>query len=623
MKPGRLFLCFFLLVVSLTSAYGAVTVAVHPVRAPLTLTQPQQFTATVANTTNHGVVWAVDGITGGNSTVGTISTSGLYHPPSAKGTHKITAKSVVQATAIGTATAWVTDYPGMMTYHADKFRSGVNSQELALTPSTVNKNTFGKLFSRSVDGQLYGQPLYVANLTIAGAKHNVVYVATEHDSVYAFDADGKLTAPFWQHSFINPSAGVTTAPKTSISLIAPEIGITSTPVIDPATSTIYVAATTSEHGAIVHRLHALSLTTGAEKFGGPIVIQGSVPGSYPGVAVNGRVPFIPKQHLQRPALLFLNGNVYISYGSLGDAKPYNGWMFAYSAQGTNVLHQVAIFCSSPNHGESAIWQSGGGPAADTQGNMFIGIANGTFDLNTGGSDAGDSVLKLALQSGALARLDYFTPFDQAQMNANDIDLGSGGPMLPPFQSGAASPNLVITGGKDGKLYLINRDNMGKFNSTANQNVQTLVITRPDPTGGIFATPAVFNSALYIGGVNDTLKMFTFSRGLLSTAPTAQSVTTYKFPGTTPMVSGSGTANGIVWTLQNDAFVGGSGGAANQSGPTILHAYNAVNLQELYNSTQAGTRDTAGPAIKFTVPTVANGRVYVGTSNQLDVFGLLP
>jgi hypothetical protein len=623
MKSGRLFRYFFLLVVSLTSAYGAVTVAVHPVRAPLTLTQPQQFTATVANTTNHGVVWAVDGITGGNSTVGTISTSGLYHPPSAKGTHKITAKSVVQATAIGTATAWVTDYPGMMTYHADKFRSGVNSQELALTPSTVNKNTFGKLFSRSVDGQLYGQPLYVANLTIAGAKHNVVYVATEHDSVYAFDADGKIAAPFWQHSFINPSAGVTTVPKTSISLIAPEMGITSTPVIDPATSTIYVAATTSEHGAIVHRLHALSLTTGAEKFGGPIVIQGSVPGSYPGVAVNGRVPFITKQHLQRPALLFLNGNVYISYGSLGDAKPYNGWMFAYSAQGTNVLHQVAIFCTSPNKGESAIWQSGGGPAADTQGNMFIGIANGTFDLNTGGSDAGDSVLKLALQSGALARLDYFTPFDQAQMNADDADLGSGGPMLPPFQSGAAAPNLVVTGGKDGKLYLINRDNMSKFNATANQNVQTLVVTRPDPTGGIFGTPAVFNSALYIGGINDTLKMFIFSRGLLSTAPTAQSVTTYRFPGTTPMVSGNGTANGIVWALQNDAFVGGTGGSANQSGPTILHAYNAANLQELYNSTQAGTRDQAGTAIKFTVPTVANGRVYVGTANQLDVFGLLP
>jgi hypothetical protein len=617
-----LFVAFFFLC-SLVPAFAAVTVAVHPVRAPLTLTQTQQFTATVANTTNHGVVWAVDGITGGNSTVGTITTSGFYRPPATVGTHKITAKSVVQASAVGAATAWITNYPGMMTYHADKFRSGVNSQELALTPSTVNKTNFGKLFSRSVDGQIYGQPLYVANLTISGAKHNVVYVVTEHDSVYAFDADGKITTPFWHHSFINPSAGVTTIAKPSQSLIAPEMGITSTPVIDPATNTIYVAATTSENGTVVHRLHALSLTTGAEQLGGPIVIQGSVPGSYPGVAVNGRVPFIPKQHLQRPALLFFAGNVYISYGSLGDAKPYNGWLFAYSAQGTGALHQVGIFCTSPNQGTAAIWQSGGGPTADAQGNIFIGTGNGPFNLNTGGADAGDTVMRLAMQSGALVRLDYFTPSDEAQMNANDVDLGSGGPMMPPTQTGAAAPNLVVTGGKDGKLYLINRANMGQFNASANSNVQTLVVTRPDPVGGIFGTPTVFNGALYVGAVNDTVKKFTFASGLLSTAPAAQSVTTYKFPGTTPMVSGNGTANGIVWTLQNDQFVGGADGAANQPGPTILHAYNAANLQELYNSTQAGTRDQAGPAIKFTAPTVANGRVYVGTSNQLDVFGLLP
>src|SRR5690348_7393460 len=460
MNSGRsvrsLFLLFQLCLWS-SNAIAAVGVTVHPARAPLTLTQPQQFTAMVANTTNHAVTWAVDGITGGNATVGTISSSGLYHPPGKRGTHKITARSVAQPTAVGLATVWVTDYPGMFTYHADKFRSGVNLQEFALTSATVKSSSFGKLFSRAVDGQIYAQPLHVANLTIAGSKHNVVFVATEHSSVYAFDADGRTTAPFWHRSFINPAAGITTIAKPANALIAPEISISSTPVIDIATSTLYVAVSTSEHGVIVHRLHALSLATGAEKFRGPIAIQGSVPGSYAPLVVNGRVPFVPQQHLQRPALLLLNGNVYIAYGSNGDRLPYNGWLFAYSAQGTGVLHRVAIFCTSPNQGASAIWQSGDGPAADNSGNIYVATGNGAFDLNTGGQDAGNSVLKLALQSGALVRLDYFTPFNTTDLTAHDFDVGAGGPILPSSQSGATAPNLAIVGGKDGKIYLVNRD----------------------------------------------------------------------------------------------------------------------------------------------------------------------
>ncbi|HEY1938087.1 MAG TPA: pyrrolo-quinoline quinone [Candidatus Angelobacter sp.] len=589
----------------------------------MTLTEPQQFTATVVNTTNHSVIWAVDGVTGGNSTVGTISTSGLYHPPAKRGTHTITAKSVVQSTAKGSATAWVTDYPGMFTYHADKFRSGVNLQEFALTSTTVKSATFGKLFSRAVDGQIYAQPLHVANLTIAGAKHNVVFVATEHSSVYAFDADGKSTSPFWKRSFINPSAGVTTIAKPSNGLIAPEISISSTPVIDTATSTIYVAVSTSENGNIVHRLHALSLTTGTEKFGGPITIQGSVPGTYPAISVNGRVPFVPKQHLQRPALLFLNGNVYIAYGSNGDALPYNGWLFAYSAQGTNVLHQVAIFCASPNQGASAIWQSGDGPAADPSGNIYLATGNGGFDLNTGGPDAGNTVLKLALQSGALVRLDYFTPSNTAELTTDDLDLGAGGPILPPTQAGAAAPNLVIVGGKDGKIYVINRSNMGKFNSSANSNVQTIPLGNPDPTNGLFATPAALGSSIYFGEAGEPLELFTFSSGLLSTAPTAQSSNVFLYPGTSPMISTNGTSS-IVWALDLHAYVGGTpDGTANTSGPAVLHAYNGSTMQELYNSTQAGSRDQAGKALKFTSPTIANGHVYVGTANELDVYGLLP
>jgi hypothetical protein len=608
---------------SSSAAFAAVGVTVHPARAALTLTEPQQFTAAVVNTTNHAVIWAVDGITGGNSTVGTISSTGLYHPPARRSTHKITARSVAQTTAVGSATVWVTDYPGMFTYHADRFRSGVNLQEFALTGATVKAATFGKLFSRTVDGQIYAQPLHVANLTIGGIKRNVVYVATEHSSVYAFDADGKTASPLWKRSFINPAAGITTIAKPANALIAPEISISSTPVIDISTNTIYVSVSTSENGSIVHRLHALSLTTGAEKFSGPIRIQGSVPGTYPPLAVNGRVPFVPRQHLQRPALLLLNGNVYIAYGSNGDQLPYNGWLFAYSAQGTGVLHQVAIFCTSPDRGASAIWQSGDGPAADLSNNIYVATGNGAFDLNTGGRDAGNTVLKLALQSGALVRLDYFTPFNTASLTADDLDLGAAGPILPATQSGAAAPSLAVVGGKDGKIYLINRSDMGKFNSTTNNDVQTLTLGNPEPTNGLFATPAALGSSIYFGEVNEPLGLFRFSSGLLSNAPAAQTSTVFLYPGTSPMISTNGS-NSIVWALDLHAYVGGTpDGTINTPGPAVLHAYDGATLNELYNSTQAGTRDRAGNALKFTSPTIANGHVYVGTANQLNVYGLLP
>jgi hypothetical protein len=625
MKSVRLFalLCLLIQLCLHSSAFATVGVTVHPARAALTLTEPQQFTATVVNTTNHAVVWAVDGIVGGNSTVGTISSSGFYRPPAKRSTHKITARSVVQSTATGSATVWVTDYPGMFTYHADRFRSGVNLQEFALTASTVKSATFGKLFSRAVDGQIYAQPLYVANLTIAAAKHNVVFVATEHSSVYAFDADGRTASPFWKRSFINPSAGITTISKPANALISPEISISSTPVIDTSTSTLYVAVSTSENGSIVHRLHALSLTTGAEKFGGPIKIQGSVPGTYPALAVNGRVPFVPQQHLQRPALLLLNGNLYIAYGSNGDKLPYNGWLFAYCAAGTGVLHQVAVFCTSPDKGASAIWQSGDGPAADPSGNIYLATGNGAFDLNTGGRDAGNTVLKLALQSGVLVRLDYFTPFNTADLTANDLDLGAAGPILPPTQAGAAAPSLAVVGGKDGKIYIVNRSNMGKFNSATNNDVQTLTLGNPEPTNGLFATPAALGTSIYFGEVNEPLERFIFSNGLLSTAPAAQTSTVFLYPGTSPMISTNGSSS-ILWTLDLHAYVGGTpDGTINTSGPAVLHAYDGSTLHELYNSAQAGTRDQAGKALKFTSPTIANGHVYVGAANELDVYGLLP
>ncbi len=599
-------------------AFATVTVTVHPARAPLTLTQPQQFTATVSGTTNLSVTWAVDGVVGGNSTVGTISTSGLYHPPSTAGQHTITAKSVAASTAVGSATVWVTNYPGMWTNHADKFRSGVNNQELALSTATVNQTIFGKLFSRTVDGQIYAQPLIVNNLYIASAKHNVVYVATEHGSVYAFDADGKRSTPFWHRSFINPSAGITTMPTPSSGLITPEISITGTPAIDGSTHTLYVSVTTVENGSVVHRLHALSLTTGAEKYSGPIVIKGSVPGTYPALAVNGQVPFVPKKHLQRPALLALNGVVYVAFGSLGDSLPYNGWLFAYTANSTGVLHRVGIFCTSPDQGASAIWQSGGGPAADTLGNIYVVTGNGAFDLNTGGRDAGNSVLKLALQSTGLTLLDYFTPSNQAQLQSSDLDLGAGGPMMPPTQSGATFPSLLVEGGKDGKLYVVNRSNLGKFNATSNSDVETVTLGSPAPTNGMFSTPAAIGTSIYFGEVGEPLELFTFTQGLLPSTPTAVTANSFAFPGTVPMISENGSSNRLVWALDGSHYDGTS-----TAGPAVLHAYNSANLAELYNSTQAGTRAQAGVAIKFTAPTISNGRVYVGTANQLDVYGLLP
>lgn len=623
MSTRRLFssLLLSLCILIQQKASAIVQVTVHPARAPLTLTQTQQFKATVAGTTNTSVSWFVDGVKGGNLTVGTITTTGFYRPPAKKGIHTITAKSNV-STASAAATVWITDYPGMFTYHGDRFRSGVNLQEYALTSSTVKASTFGKLFSRTVDGQIYAQPLYVSNLTIAGAKHNVVYVATEHASVYAFDGDGKLTSPFWKRSFINPGAGITTIAKPSNALIAPEISISSTPVIESSTSTLYVAVSTRENGNIVHRLHALSLTSGAEKFGGPITIAGSVPGTYPALAVNGRVPFSPSRHLQRPALLLVNGNVYIAYGSNGDALPYNGWLFVYSAAG-GTLHQVTAFCTSPDKGASAIWQSGDGPAADPSNNIYVATGNGAFDLNTGGRDAGNTILKLSLVSNTLQLVDYFTPFNQASLTSQDLDFGASGPVMPATQSGAVAPSLVLVGGKDGNLYSVNRASMGKFNSTSNHDVQTLPLGHPEPTNGFFATPAAWNQRLFLGEVNEPLELFTFSNGLLSTAPTAQTSNVFTYPGTSPMVSTNGSS-GIVWTLDLHAYAGGTpDGAINTAGPAILHAYSASTLKEFYNSTQAGTRDKAGNALKFTSPTVANGRVFVGTATELDVYGLLP
>src|SRR5436305_1780165 len=605
---------FLLTILGLTiSSFAAVTVTIVPRRAPVTLKQKQQFKATVSGTTNIGVTWLVDGTVGGSSTVGTISTSGLYAPPSKAGTHTVTARSKANSSVSPAASVWVTSYPGMMTYHGDASRSGLNGQERALAPSRVNTATFSRLFTRSVDGNLYAQPLYVANLLIGTSYQNVVYVATQHDSVYAFNADGKTTSPIWKRNFLGTN--ITTVPRASNNLISVEIGITGTPVIDPSSKTLFVVATTVESGVQKHKLHALSLMTGAEKYGGPVTISGS----YAGLA------FDPARHLQRPALLLVNGEVIICFGSHGDSLPYQGWMFAYNASG-GTLHSTGVFSTAPSsNGAAAIWNSGGGPAADTHNNIFVVTGNGNFDLNNGGLSAGDSFLKLTLSNGAFHIVDFYTPSNEATLNAQDLDLGSGGPMIAPTQSGAAVPSLILCGGKDGIIYVVNRSNMGHYSATTDHAVQKLAIGHPEPINGNWFTPANWNGYVYFGGMNESVMAFKFANGLLPSSPSSQTTKVFGYPGASATVSANGTSNAIAWVLDNSRFVGGDlDGGVNTPGPAVLHAFRADDLSvELYNSSQAGTRDTAGNAIKFTIPTVANGHVYVGGAKQLTVYGIAP
>lgn len=595
-------------------------VTVTPGFSSLTFTQTQQFQATVNDNPGEGVNWSVDGIAGGNAQVGTISPAGLYVPPGQTGPHTITATDQGDSSKSGNAAVVITDFPGLFTSHNDLARTGQNLQENVLIPSNVNPLSFGLLFSDPVDGYVYAQPLYIENVAIPGQGfHNVVYVATEGDSVYAFDAD-HAGPPLWHDSFVDPAQGVTTVPSTDIDPnymdLIPQIGITGTPVIDPASATLYVVAVTKEVSngvaSYFHRLHALDITTGAEKLGGPIIITASVPGTGEGSS-NGQVTLDPLMHLQRPGLALVNGTVYVAFGSHGDIQPYHGWMLGYDAA---TLAQTSVFNTTPNGGEGAIWQAGVAPAVDSAGNLYAMTGNGTFDVNLGGLsdvDYGDTFLKLFPNGANLGVSDYFTPSDQNNLNMNDLDLGSGGPLLLPDQP-SMIPHLLVGAGKDGTIYVVNRDDMGQFQSGNNPKI---VQALTQAVGADFSTPAYWQNQVYFLGSADVLKTFTLTNGLLSTSPTSQSSTVFGFPGATPSVSANGTANGIIWVLQTDSF-------SNTSGTAVLRAYDATNVAtELYDSKQSGNRDLPGPAVKFTVPTVANGKVYVGTQTQVSVFGILP
>ncbi|WP_233828365.1 pyrrolo-quinoline quinone [Paraburkholderia sp. ZP32-5] len=500
----------------------------------------------------------------------------------------------------GTAMTAVHD---VLTYHADIARTGQALNETALTPANVGASTFGKVGFFTVDGKVDAQPLYVGSLAIAGGTHNVLYVATEHDSVFALDADSGAT--LWQTRTLK--SGETPSDDLGCGQITQEIGITSTPVIDRtrgANGTIYVVAMSKDaSGAYHHRIHALDLATGAELLNGPTEIAATYP------AANGHVVFAPSLYAERAGLLLLGGVVYTAWTSHCDAGAYTGWIMGY---GADTLQQTTVLNVTPNGSGGAIWMAGAGPASDGS-SIYLLDGNGAFDtaLDSNGfpnlRNFGNGFLKLGT-AGGLAVADYFAMSNVAEEARDDIDLGSGGALVLPDLTDANGnvQHLTLGAGKDNTIYVLNRDSMGKFNASTNNIYQAIP---SQLVGGEFGMPAYFNGRVYFGSVGDHLKAFTVTHAKLSTTPTAQTTMTFDYPGTTPSVSANGSANGIVWAAENGSVA-------------ALHAFDPVSLSELYNSNQMGPRDQFGAGNKFITPMIANGKVYVGTTNGVAVFGLL-
>lgn len=504
-----------------------------------------------------------------------------------------------------------TIHTDVLTHKNDVSRTGQNLTETQLTLANVNSSSFGLLRKLATDGKVDAQPLYAAGLSVQGAAHNVVFVATENASVYAFDADSG--AKLWQVSTLG--SGELPSDTHNCSQVTPTIGITATPVIDRSAGphgTLYVVAmskTSTSPADYFQRLHALDLATGAELLNGPMTITGTYP------MQGGTVSFEPEQYEERAALLLSQGMLYLSFTSHCDQPPYSGWVFAYNAA---TLTRSAVLNVAPNSGGAgpAIWMAGGGPAADGSGNVYLLTANGKFETTLNGNgfpnlaDYGNSFLKLTLSSSGLAVSDYFTMFNEVVESGNDTDLGSGGIMLLPDlqDAGGTVRHLAVGAGKDGHLYVVNRDSMGKFNASTNNIWQQLSGVLG---AGIWSTPAYFNGTVYYGPREGALIAFPVTSAKLAGAPSSSTSTSFAYPGTAPAISASGTSNGIVWAHEN-------------SSPAVLHAYDASNLaHELYNSSQAsGGRDQFGAGNKFITPTIADGKVFVGTQSGVAEFGLL-
>lgn len=507
-------------------------------------------------------------------------------------------------------------YPtDVLTYHYNVFRQGMTLQETTLTPANVNSTSFGKVAFFSVDGKVDAQPLFVNKQFISGGLNNTVYVVTENDSVYAFSATSGRQ--FWQVSVLG--SGETPSDTHNCSQITPQIGITGTPVIDKSTGpngdgAMYFVAMSKDSGGHYHqRLHALDLRTGGELFGGPVEIQATYPGTGDG-SQGGQVIFNPGQFAERAGLLEFGPTIYLAFTSHCDDRPYTGWIMAYNSRS---LAQTSVIDITPNGNEGAVWMAGSGLAADASGNIYLLAGNGTFDttLDANGfpvnGDYGNAFVKLSTSGGHLAVADYFNMFNTVQESNADEDLGSGGAIVLPdvTDNGGQVHHLAVGAGKDTNIYVVDRDNMGKFNPNNNNAVyQELVGALP---GGVWSKPSYFNNTVYYGDAGGHLKAFGIVNAKLTTSPTSQSAGTYPYPGAFPSISSNQTSNGIVWAVENN-------------NPAVLHAYDATNLaHELYNSNQAsGGRDHFGAGNKFITPIVANGRVFVGTQNGVAVFGLL-
>ena len=594
--------CAFLLLLTCESANAIVPpviLIIIPQNASVTPLGTRQFTASVQGIQSFSVTWLVDGISGGNSSVGTIDLDGHYLAPNSTGTHIISATAIGFPTYSVNATANViTAPPGvtpLLTYHNDLARDGANQQETTLKPSNVNPQQFGKLMSFAVDGQIYAQPLYVPNLSIRGVQHNVVFAATENDTVYAFDGDALSDSPLWVNHLASPLH------INDQNGIKPLLGITSTPVIDSTTGILYVLTDGLENGSKVYRLHALSILTGAEMLGGPVVVTGKVQGT--GWDSQNGVISLEDSCYQRESLTLdpSSNAVYIGFSHC-----HHGWILAYDK---STLQQTAIFNDTADGAGGSFWDGGGAPAIDGSGDLYL----------IGGTDFGDpapgynnSILRLA--SGDLSVVDYFKPSNDAWLRSNDADLGSGAAIIMPDNS-SDHPHELIGGGKDGRIFVIDRDDMGQFQMTDHviQEVQTGV-TQFD---NIFSTPTFWNGNVYYHCAYDVVRAFSWdsTTGLLSDSPTSKGSARYGVHGATASLSANGSSDPVLWEIESSNVLNG--------GPAILHAYNALDVsQQLYSSQMSGPRDMAGPAVKFVAPSVVDGHVYVGTGNELEIYGLL-
>jgi hypothetical protein len=603
-----------------------ISVAITPAEFGITVSQSVTLAATVANdSTGEGVTWSVSGPSCSGAACGTLSaatsTSVKYTAPTTGGDYIVTAISVANVTKSATATIGVTDLAGVYTYRNDGTRTSINGHEFLLTPSNVNTSSFGKLFSCTLDESVYAQPLWVANVAIGGGTHNIVIVATQNDTVYAFDADngsGTTCTQYWKASLLTSAygagSGATPIPPADTGEtgdIPTEIGITSTPVIDSTTNYLYLVSNTKESGQYYQRLHRLILATGAETTGAPVVLAASVSGTGQGSS-GGSLPYSALHQNQRPGLALVNGIVYMASGSHGDNEPWHGWILGYNA---STLAFASAYCTTPNTFGGGIWMSGSAPVFDSSNNLFVISSNGTYN---GTTDFADSFLKLSTTSG-LTLSDWFTPDDQQNLGANNIDLGQGGAVTLMNSVSGPYPHLLIGGGKEGIVYLINRDNMNHYNASNNNGaVQSWSL------GGnmIAASGTFWQNTFYIGAASSPLQAYAFNTttGLFTTSPSSQSNFSVAFPGLTPVISAAGVSNAILWTV--DSSNSGTNGAP--TGPAVLYAFDPNNLaNEFWDSTQAASnRDQAGNAVKFVVPTVANGKVYLAGVKNLTVYGLL-